>query len=285
MDKIYKWVIALLIVSLVGLFVYGHFRVQSLNKKIREKENELIKTTETVELWKGMYAKKAQQVDFLTVENGELAERLKETKQQLIAQTEVNIVLVGEVKRVTRCVSDGSNVIVKGLICRPEKPASPNPDIPPGATVYSLSNTEDFGMVKTQCDANVYVWKDGSNPYRGDMAITLLPGKPLKLDLFISRDPEGRWTTYATTKDPNVKLEIGTNKMSISPLTLRWYEKIGIHLDLGVGTGVLGGVGVNYELGNIRFGPSVWGVAANGGSGAFYGVNLDWNPFKRDENK
>jgi hypothetical protein len=65
----------------------------------------------------------------------------------------------------------------------------------------------------------------------------------------------------------------------------KWYEHIGVAVDLGAGTnqsgvGALVGLGLNYQFMQFTLGPHVW-LGLNNTVDKYYGISFEWRPFQR----
>jgi hypothetical protein len=117
-----------------------------------------------------------------------------------------------------------------------------------------------------------------------EATIKLQQNKPLEIAVTVSQDKDGKWNTHATTNDPNMDVDIalaGVNPYLLKP---KWYEKIGVTNDLAITAGnrfgVLGSVGVSYQIGQFDIGPKFWlNISDNVNYGA--GIGMIWHPFMK----
>ena len=253
MDKIYKWAAIAMMAVTFSLATYGYFKFNAYEKQIVKLQNEIAARDTTIEVQKQVYAKLALQLDDLkttidtsTAEGKRLAEELKKNKAELVAVNNSIILLKDQVAK-----GQGQQTDVGGR--------------------KKVEFAQDFGYAKvtgfTLTDPPEYQLKLGQG------------SKPLKLTMALTQQKDGSWKQFVTSSDENVGVDIGVTAVNPYILEPSWYEKIRVHMDFGVGSGVLGGVGASYQVGQFDFGPSIWGVTSGGGQ-AFYGLNFSWAPFK-----
>lgn len=254
MDKLLRYIALGLIGILLALGVYGYFQVRSYERHIVELQNQVAQRDSTIEVQKQVYTKLTAQFDDLskvvdrsTAEGRSLAAELKKNKSELVSVTNALVKLREQVVQ-----GQGTQVDVDGR--------------------KRVEFSQDFGYVSigghTLTDPPEYQLRLG-------------PGsRPLRLQLAVAQQKDGSWRSYVVSSDENVIVDIGLTAVNPYVLEMRWYEKFQLHLDVGVGDGVLAGVGASYQIGRFQFGPNVWGTTTGGGE-VFYGLNLSWSPFKR----
>lgn len=260
MDKFLKFAVIALMAALVALATYGYFALKARDERINKLMNDVAIRDVTIEVQKGVFTKLTQQLDDVkiaidqsTTEGKALADELKKNKAELLAVNNALIKLKDQVAK-----GQGNQSDVPGV-----KPGDP--------TRKKVEFGQDFGYARvdgfTLTDPPEYELKLGQG------------SKPLKLTMALAQQKDKSWRTFVTSSDPSVGVEIGVSAVNPYMLEPSWYEKVKIHVDLGVGQGVLGGVGGSYQFGQFDLGPSIWGVTSGGGS-VFYGLNFSWAPFK-----
>lgn len=254
-EKIGKWAAIALMVLLIAVGVIAYLKVQAYEKKITDLQNAIATQSVTLEVQKQVYAKLTikmddikSAVDLSTVEGKRLADEVKRNKGELVAVVNQLVQIKDQIAR-----GRGTQIDVGGR--------------------KKIEFAQDFGFVKvdgyTLSDPPEYELKLGQG------------NKPLKIVTAITQQPDGSWKTFVTSSDENVALDIGVSAVNPYILEAKWYEKVKVHLDLGVGSGVLGGVGASYQLGAFDFGPSLWGTTSSTGGSMFYGINFSWAPFHK----
>lgn len=249
--------VAAVIVVLVGGAIALTVARNRYESKIASLQNQIAGQDHTIEVQNGLYEKLAQNLgdarsalDTSTAQGKELADQLKRDHEQLVQVTNVVIQLKDQVAR-------GQGTVTTNV---PEAP---------GETRVTF--TQQFGLY--------HVYGSTLSP-SGKYELHLDQTLPLKLGVALARDKTGAWHSLISSSDSDTKIDIGVTGIDESAFAPAWYEKLGVHLDLGAGpSGVLGGVGLLYKIGKFALGPTVWGVTDN--SGAYYGLNLSWMPFER----
>ncbi len=262
-----------LIIGLMGLMVvmglgaawYKH----SYDKRITQLQNEMAEKDTTIEVQKGLYTKLTVQsenvkgvLDQKDVQVKELENQINKQKQQLLDAT----TLVASWKKAYEGVANATETTVP-----------PDPKKPLEATREKVDFHQDFGYVKV----------DGWTLTKPPQAwVRVSQGRPLKLTLALSQDSARAWHTYATSSEENIGVDIQVTAVNPYILQPKWYEKIGIAIDLGMGTnrgglGALAGLGLNYQIKQFTIGPHVW-LGINDTVDKYYGIAFEWRPFQRN---
>jgi hypothetical protein len=254
-DKIIRYVAVSLIAIVAAMSFALWYGKRAHDSTVRDLQNEIAKRDETVEYQKDVYGKLTIQmkdlngaIDKSTEEGKRLAAEIKRNGEQIASVT-------GAVMKLKEQVAKG-----QGTQTQPE----------PGRDRIDFKH--DFGFVAV--DGHTI-----TNP--PEYQLKLHQGKePLKLTLVVTQNKDLGWKTYVASSDSNVAVEIA--QATVNPYINRpkWYEGLKLHMDLGVGDGVLGGFGASFQMQQFDIGPTIWGTTAGGGS-TFYGLNLSWAPFKR----
>lgn len=118
-----------------------------------------------------------------------------------------------------------------------------------------------------------------------EFSLSLSQIRPLRMNIAVSQEKDGSWKTYATSSEKDVTISVDVSSVNPYIFSPRWYEKIGVNLSLGGGTGpnglsALSGIGLSYRVGNLDVGPSGWIVAGDSVT-KFLGVSAIWHPFSR----
>lgn len=136
--------------------------------------------------------------------------------------------------------------------------------------------TKDFG----------YIFVTGhtkTNP--PEAYIKLEQVRPLRLTLVVSQKEDDSWVTHVTSSEENVGVDIQLAAINPKLLDQRWYNHLGLSLDLAGGSdGLLGGIGVSAQFGKFELGPKVyaaWPAKNNTGFAVYYGASITWHMFGR----
>ncbi len=235
--------------------------------RIVELQNEIAKRDNTIEVQNGVYQKLALQTKDLTelldkkdVQLLALQEQLKKQGSELLT---ANTIVV----KLRKDLQDKQEVAV--IITNPEKPGIKNVNID---TKARLDPFQIRGNVEIDCDNN-----------KAKFNVSLDQRSPIKFSVAVSQDSDGTWRSSATSSTKAFEVDIALAAVNPYLLEPKWYEKIGVGLDVGVSgsPGILAGVGVSYEIGKFEVGPKAWFTAQPQGVSPFFGAQLTWHPFKK----
>jgi hypothetical protein len=269
-DQLTKYLILGLMLALVVMGLGAAWYKHAYDKRITQLQNEMAEKDKTIEVQKGLYTKLTVQsenvkgvLDQKDTQVRELEDQIKKQKQDLLNASTV----VASWKKAYEGLAKATQT---------EVPADPTKPALVGKTREKVDFHEDFG----------YIGVDGwtlTNPAQAWVRVK--QNRPLKLTLAISQDKDKAWHTYATSSEENVGVDIQVTAVNPFLLQPKWYEKIGIGIDLGMGTnqaglGALVGVGVNYQFMQFTMGPHVW-LGINNTLDKYYGLTFEWRPFQR----
>lgn len=270
MDKISKYINYVLIALIIAISIFGYIRYTRYELDLSKLRNALAQADKTIEIMRGTFTRLVMEIDGLKATNADLQKTIEKQKLDVISAEQLAV-----------SWRKKYDVYVK---THPDlEPVPPDGWQPIGPVVCTLDQKalaaeEDFGLIKTTCRLMT------ADP-QTQVRIAIGPGgRPLKLNLALTRDRDKVWRSFVTVEPPdqdNISVDIISTAVNLEPLDERWYEKLKLHMDFGVGSGVLGGIGLGYELGNIDFGPSIWGTTSGNGGSVYYGLNFSWAPFKK----
>lgn len=265
-EKIGKWVIIALMIIIVLLSGLAYWKYNDFQEQIRTLQNKVAARDATIEVQQQVFSKLTQQfddmkvaIDTSTTEGKNLTNEIKKQKAEIVSVTNAVVQLKKQIAD-----GQGTQDTVPGA-----KPGDPDRK--------RVKFDKDFGFALV----TGYTLIDPPEYH-----LELGPGsKPLKLTTAVTQQPDGSWRTYVTSSDANVSFDIGVS--AVNPLVFEphWYEKIKVHLDLGVGSALVGGVGASYQVGQFDFGPTIWYTAVKDSNqnyvgGTAFGLNFSWAPFK-----
>lgn len=250
---------SLLIVAVLAIGISRHgyeSELTSLRNQIAEKDR-------VVEVQKGVYAKLAVETDGI--------KKLLDSKDEQVK------LLLGELKSRKAEVLTATSMAIAWKKAY-EGAAEANQEVVPGT-----QPTEPGAVAKERVKVSFHkdfgaVVVDGHTVTDPPEAfVSVKQGKPLRVSLVVSQEKDGSWKTYATSSDENISVDIGLTAVNPKVLEQQWYEKLSLDGSLGIGSGIVAGVGVSYEVGQFDVGPAAWFST----SGQFYGANVSWHPFRR----
>jgi hypothetical protein len=270
LEQLKKYFALLIFVAFLALAAWGYFKYNAYQNELADLRNQVASKDKTIEDVKNSYTKLASENTDLKTTNEVLNDLYKKTGQDLIAQTQATVYWKGkyEYNLTHKPVNNSPSVVIPGVANGPVvQPQS-------SCTKEALSyvSVQDIGLLKLTLK-NTTVDPNYSE------TLTVEPGsKPLQLTLDLTRDKKRQWRSRVTSSDERIGVDIGVNSVNIEPLEEKWYERIKLVGDLGVGpTGILGGFGVVYELEWFDVGPKVWATP----SGQFAGATITYAPFKK----
>jgi hypothetical protein len=269
MNKIQVVLIAAGCMLLIAIGAAGAFTLASSShrKEIVALQNEVAKRDQTIETQKGLFERLTLQSHDLSILLDEKDGQLKVLQKQLAdsgSQLLTANTLIVKLKKRLEAQSHGT-----------VDPVDPNrPEIVAGSvdTGTAFSPFKVTAEVSTNCKTRSF-----------DAMLHLDQIRPLRLSVIVSQDKSGTWKTSTTSSEDAFQIDIALSGVNPYMLESKWYEKIGLHADLGVGSGVLLGFGASYKIGKFTVGPTVWGtmnwdLAPKG----YIGATMGWNPFQRD---
>lgn len=230
--------------------------------QIRQLQNDVAARDVTIEVSKDVYSRLAVQtvglqnaLDLTAEENDRLMTELKAKKAELLTVQTIAV----KWKKAYEAEATAH-----------ETPVT----TPEGVVRRKIEFSKDFGYII----AEGYTLTDPPFAF-----VRVRQGHPLRLSVIMTQEPDKSWRGYATSSEENIGVDIEVSAVNPTLLDPKWYEKIGLHADVGVGSGVLVGVGASYKIGKFTVGPSVWGsmgwdVQPKG----YLGVTMGWNPFQKD---
>jgi len=242
------------------------FRDHQRIARVIDLQNEIARRDKTIEVQEGVYQKLALQTKDLSelldkkdVELSALQEQLKEQGSELLTANTIVVKLRKDLRDVQSIVA----------ISDPENPSIKKINF---NTKERLDPFQIVGKVEIDCDNN-----------KAQFEVNLKQRSPIKFSVLVSQDSDGTWRSSATSSTKIFEVDIGLAAVNPYLLEPKWYEKIGIGVDVGVSgsPGVLAGIGLSYEIGKFEVGPKAWFTAQPQGVSPFFGATLIWHPFKK----
>lgn len=258
---------AAFLLVVIGFAAYHTIQSQAWEKQRVSLMNEIASKDKTIEVKEGLYQKTALQVKGLEGLLSDKDAELLVLKDQLDKQGAELLTVNTLVVKLKKDLKDARDVVV--TIPDPEKPGVKGVDID---TEDRLDPFQITGKVQIDCDTNQAHYRVG-----------LGQRSPIKFSIVVSQDKDGTWRSSATSSAKALEIDIALAAVNPYMLEEKWYEKIALGVEAGVGTapGFLGGIGVFYEIGRFEVGPKAWFTAAPQGVFPFFGAQMIWHPFKK----
>ena len=260
-------VVAVVVLALLtGFAVYHTVTRRSYEAQILGLQNDVASRDKTIETKDGVYEKLAIQSKDLQKLVGDKDKELANLKQQLdergaeiLTATKLVVKLKRDLEHATATVP----VIVD--------PAKPN------IKKVRLDSEESFGPFWVDGEVNVDCQTDTAR-----VGMRLHQRRPLMFSVVVSQDKDGTWRSSTTSSEPDMDVDIALSAVNPFMLEAKWYEQIGLGVDIGIGTnpGFLVGLGAYYQIGRFDVGPRAWMIVDRGVS-AYFGAQLIWHPFAK----
>jgi hypothetical protein len=261
--RIFQGLFAALLIGVVVAIVLAKVEQNKYEAKIMSLQNQAASLSETVEVQKGVFAK-------LTLQARDLEDLLETKDEQMkLLQSELKK-SKSELLSASRLAVYWKTAYEASVAGQQSEEAVPDT----GVVRTKVAFEKDFGMIGVRGHTL-------TNP--PEAFVRVQQNRPLKIGLIVSQDKGGAWHTNATSSEDNVGVNIELAAVNPYILAPRWYEKIGVNLDLGITAGqigFIGGVGASYQIGRFDVGPRFWLVLSNSVNYGF-GLGATWRPFQR----
>lgn len=255
-------------VLLVALVFAGYMalRDRQHQAEIIALQNKVASQAKTIEVQEGLYQKEALQSKNLEKLLNDKDSELVALRDQLDKQGAQLLTANTIVVQLRKDLQDARDV--KVVILDPEKP---------GVKSISIDSEEKLdpfritGKVDVDCEADTAHYK-----------VNLAQRSSIKFSVVVSQDKDGTWRSSATSSTTAFQVDIALAAVNPYMLEEKWYEKVSLGVELGIGTnpGFIAGVGADVEIGRFEVGPRVW-VVLDRGVSPYFGASLTWHPFKK----
>lgn len=267
-DKLFRvgfWAATLFLIALI---IIGAVGKGMHDREVTDLQNKLATTSQTVEVQKGEYARLAQESNDLLKLLNTKDEQLKALKVEVKKGNEdllsVNTLMLTW-KHAYEATLTGTQTDVPPIT---PPGTTPDPTLPPRKKVEF---EKDYGFLAFKG----HTLTDPPEAY-----VKIWQPRPLKLSVVVSQLPDGSWKSRAISSEDNFSIDIALAAVNPHVLEPKWYENIGLSVDLGAATGFLAGVGVSYKIGNFEVGPKGW-VTITSRVDGYVGAGITWHPFAR----
>ena len=257
----YRFISAFLSLCLLtagGFYVYERY---SHLKTKRNSNNSIARLEGTIQETTTAYSVRGVELENLRSQNSELQGKIDDRDEEIASLLNVNLKL--------------KNEILKSKNAKESEETGPSGE---------KRARVDFEMRYPDVSNNPLLAIYGhtlTNPAYSELSLVWL--RAIELDLILAKSGSS-YRFYLDTKDSNefdghsVKLNL-----SIDPSVFekKWYEKLGVGLDISAGEGVQGSFRLFYDvLSDIYFGPNVTlgydGIKMR----KMYGASVGWYPFR-----
>lgn len=248
------------LLSFIAIAGFMTIKKNAYDARITELQNAVAQRDTTIETQKGVFQR-------LTIQSKNLEDLLDQKDEQ------INL-LEKELKKGKEELLTANSLVIKWKKAYEAEVAGHQTDVPGenGIIRKKVAFEKDFGYI----GVSGFTLTDPP-----EATIKVQQNRPLKLSVVVSQDKEGTWKSRATSSEENMQIDITLAAVNPWLLEPKWYENIGLTVELGGGTGFLGGVGATYKIGKFEVGPKGWFTVGGEPVGGFVGAQLLWHPFAR----
>jgi len=272
LKKLQKYIVVILVVSIIamGLTMWVQQRIH--RKQIVELHNDIAMSTKTVEIHKNAFEKKSVELENLEdvlktfeAEGEHDAETIKKLRKQIKKRDE-------EILVASRVSATWKKAYEAAINAKETTLPGDDPDDPTDDRVR-VDFDNDFG----------YITVEGftlTNPPHAWVSIK--QKRPLLLTLSVTQARDGHWTTYVTSSEDNVDLDVKLSGVNPFIFKERWYEKISLDFGMDIhSVGIIPYVGLSYPVGPVYLSGGVWADSDTSSLGWYTTINYSWSPFSR----
>jgi len=274
LDKIKKYSILGLVVLVMAMGVYFYIQKRSYQNTIVNLHNEIALSSETVEVQKGLYKKATAQIDNLE-DSLKAIEALHESDEVVVKALRKEIKDRDEkILAVNRLAAKWKSAYEAEANAHQEDLPPPDHDdttVPPAPGRTKITFDKDFGYIGVSgytLSNPAYAW------------VKVEQNRPLYLTLAITQSKDKRWSTYVTSSEENVEVDISVSAVNPYILDRRWYEDISVDFGVDFYDSIIASAGASYPIGPIYLSAGVWGNDAD--VGPYVSLGYSWNPFARN---
>jgi hypothetical protein len=262
---VYKYLSIALAVLLAVAGVFYAFERSSSAKERRQLNNEIAKLEGIVEETDTAFSRRAIEIEDLETENEELQKKIEDRDEEIIALAETSLKWKEKYFKVK-----GTQTIVDKDGNKPDLTLDCQDCLLNTRIIVAFDETKDSWRV----------WGNTiSNPPEAEINVAWAKG--LKLSFILTRNEDKTFRLYLDSNSPDlVPAEL---TLSVDPTIFekKWYEKIGIAADLGVGEGVYSAIQIHYDIfDNIYVGPKVVWMYDGNQFRTMFGASVGWYPFR-----
>lgn len=219
------WLVAVSVIT-VGVVGYAGYGcgARSRDAQVAELSTQLASNEHTIEIKDGLYATKIVEMGSLTslldtkrAEVAALKKQLDDSKAQLLTTQQ----LVVQWKKAYEGAVNAQQTDVPGS--------------DPTVTRKKVTFDKDFGPIAV----NGYTLTDPPEGF-----VSVRQTRPLKLTVSVAKNKDGTWSSYVTSSEPDMAVNVALGAVDPGVMDLGWRQRI--WLDAGIG--FLGDKGVSLGL-------------------------------------
>ncbi len=255
MRRIWPFIAGGIVLVIVILAIGYRFGQRSRDAEITELAIKLATSEQTIEISRGVYATQTREIGDLKEliakvgeENLGLAEQLRRSRAELLTLG----TLVVKWKKAYESLLNSTQT--------EEPPVTPGD--PPRKRVDFVG---DLGPIH----ASGHTLTDPPQAY-----LKLEQTRPLRLTVAVARNPNGTWSTYTTSSEENMEVEVALSGVDTGILSPKWYQRIWVDVGADFIGDPRGSIGLSYKFDRVSVGASCSVLADARGCGLTAGYRL-----------
>ena len=274
LGKLHNFVTFGLVLVVATMGIYGFIQKRSLQSKITKLHNEIALNSETIEIHKNAYEKKTAELEDLEdvlrtfeSEKDKDAETIRKLRKELKDRGE-EILVANRValkwKKAYEAEAEANQT---------DEPTDPGSDNP-GETRTRVAFNKDFGYI------GVSGYTLTNPPYAW---VKVQQNRPLLLTMAVTQAKDGHWSTYVTSSEDNVGVDIKLAAVNPYIFKSKWYEKFSLDFGLDLKSTLYPYAGASYPIGPVSLSAGFWADtnAESRGVDWYTTLNYSWHPFAR----
>mgnify|MGYP001413922891 CR=1 FL=1 len=259
-------------IVLLGALCIGQCHQKNVARNERDSYAEaLSKSEKTVEVGKGLFERKAAELD-------NLASILKERDNELadarttIHQQKADVVAYSELSILWKKKYEGLAKATQTVVHTSDVPHSvDNPQPISSNDRLKVSFSKQMGPF----DLSGYTLTSPPEAF-----VSLSQARPIKLGIHLVQLPDGHWSTIvATEKDAEYSVDVAVSAVNRNFERQNWRDKLSLDMSVGVYDTPSIGVGLRYG-GALSLGPECSAYASTSVSWSC-GIRVSWRPFDK----
>ena len=269
LQKIKKYSIAALIVIISTIGTYQYVQKRSYEKKIAELYNDLAKEKDTVEVQKNLYKKATMQIE-------DMDQLIKSLKGENDTDKKALVALRAEIKKLNEELLTANRLIIKWKKAY-EAEAAAHQSTDTGTDPDDQSDDRiridfdhDFGYI----GVNGYTLTNPAYAW-----VSVKQNKPLYLTVAVTQSKDKSWSTYVTSSEENLQVDVILSAVNPYIFNKKWYEKISLDVSIDFASSLDAYAGVSYPFGPITMSGGIWGNQDD--VSPYLGMSYSWKPFER----
>lgn len=264
-----RYATPLLALAVVLVLLYGGYKwgARSANSEVATLTEKLAESEKTVELKQGLYATTLVQANdlqsLLTGKDAQvqaLQKQLTDSQAQLLTTQQLVVQWKSAYQGALKATQTNGG-------------ATPTPVDGAVEVPVALGRTRvDFTGGLGPISATGYTLTNPPEAY-----LSLIQTRPLKLTVSVARERDGTWTSYVTSSEPNIGVNVSLGGVDPGVLAPSWYERIWVDGGIDFLGGKRASLGLSYRMDRWALGA---GCSLETGWSAGCGLTAGFRLFK-----